>query len=169
VHNAESGRGVSAKTGRALAEALGVSVEELAPSPKALPRLEVFELPGLDEALEYYGMSHNELAFKAGMTPGELLDYKIGVKKPSEETVDHLADTLGAFRVELVDTPEAAAKFRATNQQENREAKKKLAKKTDAEISEEILRDPASRLIRDAYAKNDAEHHAERGREDKLA
>ncbi len=168
VHNAESGKGVSAKTGRALAEALGVPVEELAPSPKAPPRPEFFELPGLDAALKRHGMNRSELAFRVGMTPGEVLDYEIGAKNPSSEVVERLANALGAARYELTFPPEQVEARLTTEKREN-----ELFYEEQAEISaSEILKErsnPASRRVRDGYEKSESERQAARDREDKLA
>jgi len=155
---------------RKLAGALGVEVMDLLEEeerPKASSRLEVFELPGLDAALKRRGMSRNELSFRAGMTPGEVLDYEIGAKKPSEETVDRLADALGVPRYELIFPPEQVAAKYAEEEQENKRATEKRLNMSAREILEERS-NPANRRMRDAY-ENNAERQPEHDREDKPA
>jgi len=163
-------RGVSrpqAGTLHKLADALGVEVDEL--YPKAWPRLEVFKLPGLDAALKRHGMSRNELSFRAGMTPGEVLDYEIGAKKPSDETVDRLADALGVPRYELISPPEQVAAKHAEEELENKRATEKRLNMSAHEIREEQLKNPTQRRIAEAYEKNDAERRTERSRKDRPA
>lgn len=157
-----------------IATALDMTVGELhreleaAEAPKAASRPEFFELPGLDAALKRHGMSRSELAFRARMTPGEVLDYEIGAKKPSSEVVERLADTLGAARYELTFPPEQVEARLIAEKREN-----ELFYEEQTEISaSEILKErsnPASRRVRDGYEKSESERRAERDRKDKLA
>jgi len=173
VYEIEAGRRkANPSTLRKIARALGVEVVALLEEeerPKAWPRLEVFKLPGLDAALKRHGMSRNELSFRAGMTPGEVLDYEIGAKKPSEETVDRLADALGVPRYELIFPPEQVAAKHAEEAQENKWATEKRLNTSAREILEEQPKNPTQRRIAEAYEKNEAERRAERGRTDRPA
>jgi transcriptional regulator with XRE-family HTH domain len=157
---------------RKLAGALGVEVVDLLEEeerPKASSRLEVFKLPGLDAALKRHGMSRNELSFRAGMTPGEVLDYEIGAKKPDQETVERLADAIGVPNYELIFSAAQADARRAEEEQEKQWENEELAEKSASEIREEILRNPTARLMTDAYQRNEAERQAARKREDRPA
>jgi len=60
-------------------------------------------LPGLDAALKHHGMSRSEHALRVSMTPGEVLDYEIGAKRPTKEIVDRLADALGVSLYDLME------------------------------------------------------------------
>jgi transcriptional regulator with XRE-family HTH domain len=156
---------------RKIAGALGVEVVDLLEEeerPKASSRLEIFELPGLDAALERKGMSRGELSLRAGMTPGEILDYEIGAKKPDREIADRLADALDVQPYELIFPPEQVEARRAEEETENRWATEKRLNMSASEILE-ARSSTAFQRIREAYEKNDAERQAERDREDRPA
>jgi len=155
------------RTLRKLAGALGVEVadlieEEVTAAPKTLSRPEFFELPGLTAALQRHNMRLSELAFRAGMTPGEVLDYEIGAKKPEAETIGRLADALGAAPSELVFPAEQVEEHLAENERQNARIDEELAEKSANEIREERLKNPTLALMADAYAKNEAKRQAER-------
>src|SRR5215208_861918 len=112
ISKIENGQRVARpSTLRKLARALNVSPQELRRPAKTeelagagkdeAPReagLDIAKLPGLDAALRRHGMGRGALAHRAGMTPGELFDYEVGEKKPSDVIVTRLADALGCFK-----------------------------------------------------------------------
>jgi transcriptional regulator with XRE-family HTH domain len=162
---------------RKLARALGVEVEDFF-QESALPLAEssgktgpdFAKLPGLDSALRRHGMRRGELAYRAGMTPGELFDYEVGEKKPSYEIVERLAAALSpdCFPAELVRPPEQAGAFLAEEQQNAfiQDKRDELLQ----EMREERLRNPAVRhtdeALKEAFRKNEeqrAREHPEAG------
>ena len=163
---------------RKLAQALEVEVADLYGEP-AVPLAEAprktgpefFKLPGLDAALRRHGMRRGELAYRAGMTPGELFDYEVGAKKTPYEIVTRLAAALSpdCFPAELVAPPEQAEAFLAENQQQNAVIQDKRDELLQ-DMREERLRNPAARrtdeTIKEAYRKNAeqrAREHPEAG------
>jgi transcriptional regulator with XRE-family HTH domain len=163
---------------RKLARALGVEVEDFFREP-AVPLAEApreagpdfADLPGLDAALRRHGMRRGELAYRAGMTPGELFDYEVGAKKPPYEIVTRLAAALSpdCFPAELGAPPEQAEAFLAENQQQNAVSQDKRDELLQ-DMREERLRNPATRrtdeAIKEEYRKNDeqrAREHPEAG------
>ncbi len=119
-------------------------------------------MPGLDAALKYHGMSRSEHSFRAGMTPGEVLDYEIGAKSPTAEIVGRLADALGAAPHELAFPPAQVEAHRIQEERDNARITEQRLNMSANEILEEVLRNPGARLIRDALEKKDAEREAER-------
>lgn len=102
------------------------------------------------------------------MTPGEVLDFEIGAKKPTAEIVDRLAGALGAAPYELTRPPEQVEAARAEDKQTSQWATEQRLNMGAQELLEERS-NPAYQRIRDAYEKNESERQAERGRKDKLA
>jgi transcriptional regulator with XRE-family HTH domain len=159
---------------RKLAGALGVEVVDLLEEderPKASSRPEFFELPGLDAALKRHGMGRRKLAYRAGMTTGELFDYEVGEKKPSYEIVTRLAAALSpdCFPAELVTPPDQAEEFIAEDRRQNALIQDKREEWLQ-EMREEQLRNPKARRIsediKEAYRKTDeqrAREHPEAG------
>ncbi len=99
------------------------------------------------------------------MTPGEVLDYEIGAKRPTKEIVDRLADALGAAPHELTFPPAQVEAHRIQEERDNARITEERLGMSASEISEEILRNPGARRIRDASQENEAE----RDREDDTA
>jgi len=179
VNKVETGvRDALPATLRKLAHALEVEVADLYGEPAVplaeaprKPGPEFFKLPGLDAALRRHGMRRGELAYRAGMTPGELFDYEVGAKKTPYEIVTRLAAALSpdCFPAELVAPPEQAEAFLAENQQQNADSQDKRDELLQ-DMREERLRNPAARrtdeAIKEEYRKNDeqrAQEHPEAG------
>jgi len=182
ISNYETGhRDAWPATAKKLADALGVEIADLRePSRElALPKadappagLEIPELVGLDVALRRRGMGRGELAYRAGMTPGELFDYEVGAKKPDEEIVTRLADALGCFRAELIFAPEQAEDFLAEERQQNAVIRNK-ADEWLQEMREELIRNPVySRTrerMKEAFRKEGERRASEPRRKDDTA
>jgi len=143
ISNYETGhRDAWPATAKKLADALGVEIADLRePSRDPPAGLEIPKLLGLDVALRRHGMGRGELAYRAGMTPGELFDYEVGAKKPDEEIVTRLADALGCFRAELIFAPEQAEDYLAEERQQNAVIRNK-ADEWLQEMREELVRNP---------------------------
>ena len=176
ISNYETGhREAWPSTAKKLADTLGVEIAELvARAEEPFPlgeapreaRLDVAKLPGLDAAIRRHGMGRGELAYRARITPGELFDYEIGAKKPSEETIDRIADALGCNRLLLVVPSDQAEAYLAEERQQNAVIQDKRDEWLQ-EMREELLRNPAKRrtheTLKEAHRKEEERRASEAG------
>ena len=140
-----------------------------APQETGPASLDFPDLPGLDATLTRHNMGRGELAYRTGMTPGELFDYEVGAKKPSEEIIHRIADALGCFVAELVFEPKKGEEFLAENQQQNALIQDKRDEWLQ-EMREELIRNPEARRIseeiKEAYRASDEARKQRRGEEE---
>ena len=163
VQRIERGDGsVRPKTGRAIAAALGVGVEDLLGKDQApLPFEEttVTELPGLRSARERRGISINELAARAGMTSHEISYLEASRGVTDSNTVGRLAEGLGCFKAELMFPREVFVAFEAEDREQNERIREELATLSETDIRALMIASPTLRKLSEAYRKG-AEQHA---------